>query len=125
MGHCTRRETPILCYPRRRPRMPAAASSSSTRSPRNLAPAQGSAASARVLAADGAKVFVCDVGGPSSDAGIKLNSTQILRGGPVRLIWWRRWRREFLVSFGSAGWLKQAHSFDPPQLHPPHKSARR
>jgi hypothetical protein len=31
------------------------------------------------------KYFLCDVGGPDSDAVIKLTTTAINRGGPVRL----------------------------------------
>jgi hypothetical protein len=47
--------------------------------------AQGNAASARVLAADGSEVFSCDVGDEQSDAVIRLNSTTIRRDYPVRL----------------------------------------
>lgn len=47
--------------------------------------AQGNVMSARILAADGSEVFSCDVGDENSDAVIKLNSTKIYRGGPVRL----------------------------------------
>jgi hypothetical protein len=47
--------------------------------------AQGTVNSARVLAADGSDVFTCDVGDDNSDAVIKLNTTKIYRGGPVRL----------------------------------------
>ena len=47
--------------------------------------AQGNAASARVLGADGGEVFHCDVGDQNSDAVIQLNTTRIFRGGPVRL----------------------------------------
>jgi hypothetical protein len=47
--------------------------------------AQGEAASARVLTADGNEVFSCDVGDLNSDAEIKLNSTRIYPGSPVRL----------------------------------------
>ena len=47
--------------------------------------AQGNAASARILAADGSDVFYCNVGDENSDAVIKLNTTRIFRGGPVRL----------------------------------------
>ena len=41
--------------------------------------------SARVVAADGSEIFSCDVGDENSDAVIKLNTTKIYRGGPVRL----------------------------------------
>jgi hypothetical protein len=47
--------------------------------------AQGIATSARVIGMDGGEVFSCDVGDESSDAVIKLNTTKIFRGGPVRL----------------------------------------
>lgn len=47
--------------------------------------AQGNAAAARILAADGSEVFNCNVGDDNSDAVIKLNTTRIFRGGPVRL----------------------------------------
>jgi hypothetical protein len=47
--------------------------------------AKGDAESARVLGADGSEVFSCDVGDINSDAVIKLNTTKIFRGGPVRL----------------------------------------
>ena len=47
--------------------------------------AQGNAANARVLGADGSEVFHCDVGDQNSDAVIQLNTTRIFRGGPVRL----------------------------------------
>jgi hypothetical protein len=47
--------------------------------------AQGNVMSARVVASDGSDVFVCDVGDENSDAVIKLNTTKIYRGGPVRL----------------------------------------
>jgi len=47
--------------------------------------AQGNAANARVLSSDGNEVFHCDVGDENSDATIKLNTTRIFRGGPVRL----------------------------------------
>jgi hypothetical protein len=47
--------------------------------------AQGNAASARILAADGSEVFSCDVGDEKSDAVIKLNTTRIYRNGPVRI----------------------------------------
>jgi hypothetical protein len=47
--------------------------------------AQGNATSARVLGSDGSEVFSCDVGDENSDAVIKLNTTRIYRGGPVRL----------------------------------------
>lgn len=47
--------------------------------------AQGTATSARILGADGTEVVLCDVGDEQSDAVIKLNTTKIYRGGPVRL----------------------------------------
>ena len=47
--------------------------------------AQGNAMSAHILASDGSEVFSCDVGDENSDAVIKLNTTKIYRGGPVRL----------------------------------------
>jgi hypothetical protein len=47
--------------------------------------AQGNASRARVLASDGSEIFHCDVGDENSDAVIKLNTTSIFRGGPVRL----------------------------------------
>jgi hypothetical protein len=47
--------------------------------------AQGNAATARILAADGSEVFHCDVGDGNSNAVVKLNTTRIFRGGPVRL----------------------------------------
>jgi hypothetical protein len=51
--------------------------------------AQGDATAARVLAADSSHVFTCDVGDDNSDAVIKLNTTKIYRGGPVRLLSFR------------------------------------
>jgi hypothetical protein len=47
--------------------------------------AQGNATAARILGSDGSEVFSCDVGDENSDAVIKLNTTKIFRGGPVRL----------------------------------------
>jgi hypothetical protein len=47
--------------------------------------AQGNATTARVLGADGSEVFNCDVGDENSIAVIKLNTTKIYRGGPVRI----------------------------------------
>lgn len=48
--------------------------------------AQGTATTARILNADGSEViFSCDVGDEGSDAVVKLNTTKIYRGGPVRL----------------------------------------
>ena len=46
---------------------------------------QGIATSARVVGRTGIEVFSCDVGDDQSDAAIKLNTTKIFRGGPVRL----------------------------------------
>ena len=51
----------------------------------NATRAQGSAMTARVVAADGSEIFSCDVGDEHSDAVIQLNSTNIERGGTVRL----------------------------------------
>jgi hypothetical protein len=47
--------------------------------------AQGNVTAARIVSADGSEVFSCDVGDLNSDAVIKLNTTKIYRGGPVRL----------------------------------------
>jgi hypothetical protein len=47
--------------------------------------AQGNALSARILGPLGNEIFSCDVGDENSDAVIKLNTTKIFRGGPVRL----------------------------------------
>ena len=47
--------------------------------------AQGNAMTARIVGSDGSEVFSCDVGDENSDAVIKLNTTKIYRGGPVRL----------------------------------------
>jgi hypothetical protein len=46
---------------------------------------QGNATNARILSADGSEVFSCDVGDRNSDAVIKLNTTKIYHGDPVRL----------------------------------------
>jgi hypothetical protein len=46
---------------------------------------QGNVTDARILSANGSEVFSCDVGDLNSDAVIKLNTTKIYRGGPVRL----------------------------------------
>jgi hypothetical protein len=62
----------------------------------DAAPAQGLALSAKVHAADGEVIFTCDVGDENSDAVIKLNSTRIFRGGPVRL-------KSFRLSMPSGG----------------------
>lgn len=51
--------------------------------------AQGTANSARILGSDGSEILVCDVGDQNSDAVIKLNTTKIYRGGPVRLSFFR------------------------------------
>jgi hypothetical protein len=45
----------------------------------------GQAASARILASDGSEIFSCDVGAADSDAVIRLGTTQISAGTPVRL----------------------------------------
>jgi hypothetical protein len=47
--------------------------------------AQGTATVARILGPDGSEVFACDVGDENSNAVIKLNTTKISRGSPVRL----------------------------------------
>jgi hypothetical protein len=47
--------------------------------------AQGDVTAARILSTDGSEVFHCDVGDENSNAVIKLNTTRIFRGGPVRL----------------------------------------
>jgi hypothetical protein len=47
--------------------------------------AQGTATGARIIGIDGKEVLLCDVGDENSDAVIKLNTTKIFRGGPVRL----------------------------------------
>jgi hypothetical protein len=49
------------------------------------APFQGTAMTARIMAANGSEVFTCDVGEESSDAVVKLNTIKIFRGGPVRI----------------------------------------
>ena len=56
-----------------------------TISEEDAALAQGNAAHARILGADGGEVFHCDVGDQNSDAVVQLNTTRIFRGGPVRL----------------------------------------
>ena len=50
-----------------------------------IATAAGHAETARILSPNGAEVLLCDVGGPDSDAVIKLTTTSINKGGPVRL----------------------------------------
>jgi hypothetical protein len=45
----------------------------------------GQATSARVVASDGSEVFSCDVGTVDSDAVIRLGTTSIGVGAPVRL----------------------------------------
>jgi hypothetical protein len=47
--------------------------------------APGIATSARVVGRTGIEIFSCDVGDDQSDAVVKLNTTKIFRGGPVRL----------------------------------------
>jgi hypothetical protein len=47
--------------------------------------AQGTAIGARIIGADGSEILSCTVGDENSDAVIKLNTTRIYRGGPVRL----------------------------------------
>src|SRR5262252_2455984 len=51
----------------------------------DAAPATGTATVARVLTRTGAEVLSCDVGDRNSDAVIKLTTTTITAGGPVRL----------------------------------------
>lgn len=51
----------------------------------DVASAQGTVTVARVLTRDGDEIFVCDVGTLQSDATIRLNSTQIGPGAPVRI----------------------------------------
>jgi hypothetical protein len=50
-----------------------------------IATAAGRAETARILSPNGGEVLLCDVGGPDSDAVIKLTTTAINKGGPVRL----------------------------------------
>ncbi len=45
----------------------------------------GQATTARVIGRDGDEVFLCDVGTADSEATIKLGTTQITRGQPVRI----------------------------------------
>ena len=47
--------------------------------------AQGTATTARIMGPSGDDVFVCDVGDRNSEAVIKLNTTKIERGVPLRL----------------------------------------
>ena len=47
--------------------------------------ARGQATTARILALDGNEILSCDVGDENSDAVIRLNTTSIFRGGPVRI----------------------------------------
>jgi len=47
--------------------------------------AQGTVTTARIIGNSGGEVFSCDVGDENSDAVIRLNTTKIFRGGPVRL----------------------------------------
>ena len=49
----------------------------------DIARAKGTAAVARVVAADGTEIFSCDAGDENSDAVVRLTSTQINRGAPV------------------------------------------
>jgi len=46
---------------------------------------QGMALNARIIGASGDEVFSCDVGDEKSNAVIKLNTTKIYRGSPVRI----------------------------------------
>lgn len=45
----------------------------------------GKAVRGRIVDASGGEVFGCDVSGPNGSAVIKLNSDQIVAGGPVRI----------------------------------------
>ena len=47
--------------------------------------ARGQAATARILRSDGSEVFNCDVTDENGDGVIRLNTTSIFRGGPVRI----------------------------------------
>lgn len=47
--------------------------------------ARGQAATARILRSDGSEVFSCDVTDENGDGVIRLNTTSIFRGGPVRI----------------------------------------
>jgi hypothetical protein len=47
--------------------------------------AQGNVTTARILGSNGSEILSCDVGDLNSDAVIRLNTTKIYRGGPVRL----------------------------------------
>jgi hypothetical protein len=47
--------------------------------------AQGTATFARLVTRGGSEVFSCDVGDMTSDAVIKLSTTVINQGGPVRI----------------------------------------
>jgi hypothetical protein len=49
------------------------------------AQASGKAVAARVVDGAGNEVFTCDVSGPAGDAVIRLNSDDIVVGGPVRI----------------------------------------
>jgi hypothetical protein len=51
----------------------------------DIAPATGTATSARVLGSNGREVLVCNVGDMDSDAVIRLNPQRIIRGQPVRI----------------------------------------
>jgi hypothetical protein len=51
----------------------------------DAAVSQGTATMARIRGANGREVFSCDVGDLNSDAVVKLNTTKIYKGGPVRL----------------------------------------
>ena len=46
---------------------------------------RGQAAMARILTSEGGEVLACDVGDQNSDAVIRLNTTSIFSGGPVRI----------------------------------------
>jgi hypothetical protein len=47
--------------------------------------APGNVIAARIVTSDGREVFTCDVGGKDSDAVIKLNTTRLAEGSPVRI----------------------------------------
>jgi hypothetical protein len=51
----------------------------------DAAPVSGTATFARILRRNGDEVFSCDVGPLESDCVIRLNTTAIHQGGPVRI----------------------------------------
>jgi hypothetical protein len=52
----------------------------------DAAMARGLATTARILSVDGGEILRCDIGDENSDAVIRLNSTQIYRNSPVRIV---------------------------------------